>query len=288
MNKLSVSLSLVLILGLLPCLGDGPALRSRGFAQSRGPAQTKPPIKQYSITSNESMAMLTVRYLATAEAIYQSTTGLGRDFATWKQLIAEGLIKEELAGGVRNGYRFRLDATPATATLPSTFTIMATPLEYGVTGIRSFSLDEQYVMRETYARNARLTDMQPIIHACGSIECDEAAAVGTLRLLGTAEATYQSTAGLGRDFGTMEQMWEHQIINEVLAQGVMNGYLFRVRAVPSSATAPSSFEISAVPMEYGVTGRLSYYTNETYVVRGADKGGAEASVNDPPVDPPCL
>ena len=62
---------------------------------------------------------------------------------------------------------------------------------------------------------------------------------------------------------------------------VRDGYLFRIRTDPGSSTEAPSYEVRAIPMEYGVTGRWSFYADETYVLRGDDKGGAEANSNDP-------
>jgi len=38
-----------------------------------------------------------------------------------------------------------------------------------------------------------------------------------------------------------------------------------------------------VPTDYGTTGRTSYYIDQTNVLRGADHGGAAATVDDKPI-----
>jgi hypothetical protein len=43
------------------------------------------------------------------------------------------------------------------------------------------------------------------------------------------------------------------------------------------------FEVSAVPLEYGKTGRLSLFLDHNQVLRGGDKSGASASASDPPI-----
>lgn len=44
------------------------------------------------------------------------------------------------------------------------------------------------------------------------------------------------------------------------------------------------FEISAVPLEYGKTGKISLFMDQNGVMRGGDKSGASASASDPPIN----
>jgi hypothetical protein len=88
-------------------------------------------------------------------------------------------------------------------------------------------------------------------------------------------------SGRGRLYGTLRQLRDYQLIDEVVAEGIRDGYLFRATTDPGSPTEPSSFEVRAIPLQYGVTGRSSLYIDETYVLHGADKGGDEATSNDP-------
>jgi hypothetical protein len=46
----------------------------------------------------------------------------------------------------------------------------------------------------------------------------------------------------------------------------------------------NKFEATAVPIEYGVTGTLSYFIDESGVLRGGDHGGGAATLADQPVD----
>jgi hypothetical protein len=108
------------------------------------------------------------------------------------------------------------------------------------------------------------------------IRHNEAGAIASLRTLFSAEATYQSTTGNG-NYGTIEELGEQKLIDYVLAEGHRFGYLFKVRREKYSAESQSSLEIVATPRTYGVTGRQSFYIDETGVIRGKDKQGAEAS-----------
>ena len=275
MNQRQISLAALFILGVLLCPDQSRSVLSQGKSES------VPTKERFSISSNEALALLALRHLAVAEYTFQATVGQGRDYGTLEELAAARLINAELASGSKRGYSYKLLVTRATAAGPPSFEVIARPLEYGKTGIRSFHMDYQVTIRDSYVKNARVSDMQPIVHECGSIECAETAAVSTTRLLSSAEATYQSTAGRGRLFGTLGQLRDNQLIGEVLAEGIKDGYLYRVRIDPGSPTEAPSFEVTAVPLEYGVTGRWSFYIDETYVLHGGDKGGAEASSNDP-------
>lgn len=108
------------------------------------------------------------------------------------------------------------------------------------------------------------------------IRHNEAGAIASLRTLSSAEATYQSTAGNG-EYGTIEELGEQKLIDYVLAEGHRYGYLFKVRREKRSTESQSSLEIFAIPRTYGVTGRRSFYIDETGVIRAADKQGAEAN-----------
>jgi hypothetical protein len=43
------------------------------------------------------------------------------------------------------------------------------------------------------------------------------------------------------------------------------------------------FEVFAVPVEYGKTGTMSYFIDQTLVLRGADRAGTSATSSDPPI-----
>lgn len=275
MKRRRIALPVVFILGLLLCPDQSRSVLSQGMPKAM-PGSRKLPA-----SSNEALALMTLRHLAEAEYTFESTIGRGRDFGTLQELAAAQLIDDELAGGTKWGYSYKLSVTRASEAGPSSFEVMARPLEFGTTGIRSFHMDYQVTIRDSYLRNAKVSDMQAIVHACGTIDCSETAAVWTMRLLSSAEATYQSIAGRGRLYGTLKQLRDYQLIDEVLAEGIKDGYLFRVTTDPGSPTEAPSFEVRAIPLQYGVTGRWSFYIDETYVLHGADKGGDEANSNDP-------
>ena len=44
------------------------------------------------------------------------------------------------------------------------------------------------------------------------------------------------------------------------------------------------FQVTAVPEEYGKTGRTSYFIDHTNVLRGGDHGGGVATADDDPIN----
>src|SRR5262249_50599185 len=113
---------------------------------------------------------------------------------------------------------------------------------------------------------------------------NEASAIATLRRIGTAEATYQSTVSNGRAFGSLDQLVEAGWLSRGTES--KSGYKFEIKATEDRSRWGSEyrFEAFASPAAYNSTGRRSYYVSQDYVIRGADKSGRQASVVDPPID----
>ncbi len=106
------------------------------------------------------------------------------------------------------------------------------------------------------------------------LSTNEAVAKSAVRTVGSAETTYKSTKGNG-SFATLEEL----ISEGLVAKDLLQNYGYHIEVTVSN----NKFEISAVPAEYGKTGKLSYFLDETSVLRGADHGGGPASVSDQPV-----
>jgi prepilin-type N-terminal cleavage/methylation domain-containing protein len=105
---------------------------------------------------------------------------------------------------------------------------------------------------------------------------NESSAIGSVRTLGTAQATYQSTTGKGKNFAFTTSLTELQTeghIDTALGSGVKSGYTFTCDAVAATATTASFFDTSATPQTDGLfgTGRRAFYSNETYVIYASDQ-----------------
>lgn len=104
-----------------------------------------------------------------------------------------------------------------------------------------------------------------------SLVTNEAIAVSMMRTVVSAEATFQATEGDGR-YGTLEELLSAGLISKEVIQKY--GYKIEV------TTSSNKFEATAVPVEYGKTGRLSYFVDDTGVIRGGDHGGGAATIAD--------
>ena len=96
-----------------------------------------------------------------------------------------------------------------------------------------------------------------------------------MRTIAVAEATYQATKEDGR-FGSLEEL----IAANLLSRDMLQKYGYRIELSVSG----KGFEATAVPIIYGESGRLSYFIDETSVLRGGDHGGSAATIADQPVE----
>ena len=90
-----------------------------------------------------------------------------------------------------------------------------------------------------------------------------------MRTIGTAQATYQSTRGLGKDFATgLTVLNTEGSVDNVLGSGSKSGFSFRTTGVVSTSVDPSYFDTNADPLSTGTFGTCNryFYSNETFVI----------------------
>jgi hypothetical protein len=103
---------------------------------------------------------------------------------------------------------------------------------------------------------------------------NERMAIGLMYHIASAQETYKVKAGNG-SLGTLEQLIAADLIPKEAIE--KSGYRFDV------TVSGDKFELSAVPTEYGKTGTMSLFTDQTRVLRGGDRNGAAATSSDPPL-----
>jgi hypothetical protein len=103
----------------------------------------------------------------------------------------------------------------------------------------------------------------------------ETTAQSLLRTVAAAESMFQENVGKGQ-YGTLDELEANKLISKDYLQNY--GYIVEL------TVSGTRFEATAVPKEYGKTGKLSYFIDETGVMRGGDHGGGAATVADPPMD----
>jgi type II secretory pathway pseudopilin PulG len=117
----------------------------------------------------------------------------------------------------------------------------------------------------------------------------EDAAVSDLRALDDAIQTYRRAFGKLPDSlsqlgpAPKDQVSPDQadLVSDHLAAGSDGGYRFRYRIVPGAREDETSFELAAMPDDYGKTGRRSFFVDAAGKVHGADKRGELATEDDP-------
>ncbi|MGI9066390.1 MAG: DUF3352 domain-containing protein [Pyrinomonadaceae bacterium] len=107
------------------------------------------------------------------------------------------------------------------------------------------------------------------------IVTNESIAQSLLRTIGAAQATFHSGKGDGR-YGTLDELAKEGLISRDLFEKY--GYKIGVTILSNK------FEATAVPLEYGTTGRRSFFIDETGVLRGGDHGGGAATLSDKPIE----
>lgn len=98
-------------------------------------------------------------------------------------------------------------------------------------------------------------------------QANEAAAVGALKTIVTAQTAFleQDLDGDGaRQFGDLAALGRARVIDEVLATGTKQGYLFQCR--PGPLTPELLWAAAASPMTPGVSGARYFYTNHSGVI----------------------
>jgi hypothetical protein len=75
------------------------------------------------------------------------------------------------------------------------------------------------------------------------------------------------------------------LLDSDLANGMKNGYAIRyVIAGASTLGAPAKYELAATPLQYGRTGRRSFFRDSNGVLHAADRQGAVGSATDPKLE----
>ena len=103
---------------------------------------------------------------------------------------------------------------------------------------------------------------------------NERMAISMMYSIMSMQHHYKAAKGAG-SYGTIEQLIEADMLSkESLAN---SGYRFEV------TVTGDKFEVSAVPLEYGKSGVMSFFIDQSGVLRGGDHNGGAATASDPPI-----
>jgi hypothetical protein len=133
------------------------------------------------------------------------------------------------------------------------------------------------------------------------LEAREDDAIAALRKLATALETYRRAYGKLPD--ALDPLGPAPkggispaaagLIDAELSAGNKDGYAIRYRIVlagdnlsDEDANQAAKFELAATPVEYGKTGRRSFFLDSGGILRGTDKQGSVATSGDPRIESP--
>jgi len=130
--------------------------------------------------------------------------------------------------------------------------------------------------------------------AAAELSAKEAEAILLLRRLADAVRRYrdafgrlpESLAQLGPAPPEGVSPEAAQLVDAELASGEKAGYRFRYRIRPEAGGDEPGFELAATPVEYGQSGRRSFFLDSSGGLRGGDKQGAVATPADPLIERP--
>ena len=117
-----------------------------------------------------------------------------------------------------------------------------------------------------------------ILNGCGVqteqiMASNQAAAVQVLRTIHQSE---QGNYQVQKKYITLDELGRNNPEFHSLIMASL-GYRHQVRPSQDGKT----YEAFATPIEYGKTGRISYYATEKGIIHASDKGGREAGREDP-------
>ena len=103
---------------------------------------------------------------------------------------------------------------------------------------------------------------------------NERTVIGLMFQIAFAEEEFKNKKGNG-SYGTLEDL----IAADMFPKDAIEKSGYKIELTASG----DKFEVSAVPSEYGKSGTLSMFIDQTRVLRGGDRNGAAATVSDPPL-----
>lgn len=103
----------------------------------------------------------------------------------------------------------------------------------------------------------------------------EREAMSTMWTIANAERQYKEKNK--SSYGSVEEL----MAAEFLPKEALNSVNYKFEVMVTA----DGYSITAVPVEYGKSGKLSLFLDQTGTTRGADHGGSPGSASDPPINP---
>jgi hypothetical protein len=198
-----------------------------------------------------------------------------RNFTRWqpRQVLGQFYLSPKLMESYRDFAR-TMDSslTDQLADLLSRLSPTAEPLTYALSNEGLGPMHELRV-----PKNLALLMLASMFGASSqsvSAAANESVAQVHLRSIASAEVSFRAASKDG-PYGSIEELVSAGLIPREMLEP--SGYKIEVNV------SGASFFATAIPVEYGKTGKLSFFIDESNVLRGGDHGGGPATVADKPV-----
>ncbi len=198
-----------------------------------------------------------------------------RNFTRWqpRQVLGQFYLSPKLMDSYRDfAHSMDSSVTDQLGEMFSRLSPTSEPLTYALS---NEGLGPMHELR--MPKNLALLMLASMFGASGqssSEVANETLAQGRLRTIASAENTFRATNKEG-SYGSVDQLVSAGLISKEFLEP--SGYRIELQAIGSR------FEATAVPVEYGKTGKRSFFIDESIVLRGGDHGGGPATISDKPV-----
>jgi hypothetical protein len=224
----------------------------------------------------------TVRRVIEANVNHQtlSSNNAFRNFRRWqpRQILGEVYVSPALMEGYQDAIRkqsasmdekmrdFLMQLSPTANAISYALT------NEGFGEVHELHLPKNLIIAMVAGTTAVMSSMKP-----GSPEMDEMMAMGGLSMIANAENIYKDKLGKG-SYGSLDDLIKEKLVQKEFLEAY--GYKFEVNVLGDR------FEATATPLEYGKTGKRSFFVDQSGVVRGDDHGGGPANAMDKPAQGP--
>lgn len=209
-----------------------------------------------------------------------SSNSAFRNFRRWqpRQILGEVYVSPALMEGYQDAIRkqsasmdekmrdFLMQLSPTANAISYALT------NEGFGEVHELHLPKNLIIAMVAGTTAAMSAMKQ-----GSSEMNEMIAMSGLEMIASAESMHKENEGKG-SYGSLDELVKQNLVQKEFLDKY--GYRFEVTA------SGDHFEATATPVEYGKTGKRSFFVDQSGVVRGDDHNGGPANVMDKPAQGP--
>jgi hypothetical protein len=196
-----------------------------------------------------------------------------KNSANWQpqQVLGQIYISKALMDGYRASAKSPLyQGDPEIRDLMGRYDFAGEPISYALVGDGTGMLHEAHIPRNLIAMSiaSMAVTSRPSVS-------NQAMAIYALTSIQSAESRYKEAKGQG-SFAPLDVLVREKMLSKYDLERV--GYRIDLTA------SGERFEATAVPTEYGKSGFISFFVDESGVLRAGDHAGQRATVADKPLD----